>query len=172
MRALSRWPRRVFHLRRPHKRLENSIRGAVRAHAEGDEGVDFDTRCTLDGVVVASHDSDPGRWDQFRDRRGRIVHTPIERMTWRQVRQLKTRDGFRIRRIEQLLRVCARLGLVAVIEPKTREAGAPAVWAHIVAVAEDVGCHVVAYALRSHHGAETMRNARAAGVTRTRVIER
>lgn len=172
MRRLVRWPRRIFHLKRPWKRLENSIRGAVRAHESGFEGVDFDTRCTADGVVVASHDSDPGRWDEFRDRRGRIVRTPIEDMPWRKVRRLRTRDGFRIRRIETLLRICGRLGLVAVIEPKTRAAGTLQVWDHIVKAAEAVGCHLAAYALRSHHGEETMRNAHRAGVEWTRVINK
>jgi hypothetical protein len=93
-------------------------------------------------------------------------------MPWRKVRTLKTRDGFKIRRIEQLLRVCARLGLVAVIEPKTKAAGTRPVWDHIVAVAEDCGCELAAYALRSHHGVWTMRNAQAAGIQRTRVIGR
>lgn len=173
MRRLVRWPRRIFHLRRPRKKLENSIRGARRAHAEGFDGVDFDTRCTSDGVVVAAHDADPWRWDKFYDPRGKIPHgTPIEHLTWAEVSRLRTKDGFRIRRIETLLRICAKLGLVAVIEPKTREAGTLRVWDHIVKVADDLGCHIAAYALRTHHGAETMANAKRAGVTHARVINR
>lgn len=168
-----RWPRRIFHKLRPWKHVENSIRGAQRAHDEGFDGVDFDTRTTRDGVVVASHDRDPWRWDKFYDPRGLIPHrTPIELLTWRQVRRLRTKDGFRIHRIERLLRVCSRLDLVAVVEPKTRAAGTFAVWVHIVNVAHACGCKLAAYALRSHHGEETMRNARLAGVELTRVLDK
>lgn len=172
-RRLAAWPRRILHYRRPRKALENSIRGARRAYAEHFAGVDFDIRVTADGVVVASHDRDPWRWDKFYDPRHKIAHgTPIERLSWAQVSRLRTRDGLRIRRIETLLQVCGKLGLVAVIEPKTRTAGTVAVWDHIVRVADLVGCHVVAYALRSHHGAETMANARRAGVDQARVIDK
>lgn len=173
MRRLRHWPRRILHRLRPHKRFENSLRGVVYAHEHGYDGVDIDTRTTKDGVVVGAHDRDPWRWDKFYDPSGRIPHgTPIEALTWRQVRRLRTKDGFRIRRIETFLRVCGRLDVVAVIEPKTRAAGTLAVWQHIVAVATRRRCRVAAYGLRSHHGEETMRNARAAGVEQTRVIER
>lgn len=173
MRRRLAWPRRILHYKRPRKALENSVRGARRAHAEGFDGVDFDTRCTADGVLVAAHDRDPERWDKFYDPRHKIPHgTPIEHLTWAEVSRLRTRDGLRIRRIETLLRVCGRLGLVAVIEPKTRAAGTRAAWDHVVKVADAVGCHVVAYALRSHHGVETMTNAARAGVEQARVINR
>lgn len=168
-----RWPRRILHFGMGHKRQENSLRGVAYAEHHGFDGVDFDLHVTADGVVVGLHDEDPYRFDKFSDPRGIIPNgTPIHALTWDQAQHLVSPDGYRIRRIETLLRACAQAHETAVLEPKTLRAGSPAVWAHVVAYAAAVGCQVAAYALRSHHGVETMRNARRAGVRFTRIINR
>jgi hypothetical protein len=72
-------------------------------------------------------------------------------MTWTQVSRLvagRWPRRYRIRSIEAALYHCARLGLIAYLEPK----GDPRFaqdwpWQHIRAVADDVGCHVRVRAL-------------------------
>lgn len=164
----------VFHLKWPRwKHEENSIRGAVYADRHGYSKIDLDLQLTRDNVIVVTHWSRPMRRDRFHDPRRKIhPDTPVSHLTWAQVRRLRTRDGYRIRRVERMLRVCARLGIIALLEPKTVRLAASWVWPHITAVAEDTGADVEMYALRSHGGAQLVKAARAAGVQKARVINR
>jgi hypothetical protein len=112
------------------------------------------------------------RQDRFYDPRWRLdPNTPIDHLLWRQVKRLRTHDGYRIRRIEQMLPVIARLDMTAVLEPKSPKFAASWIWEHITQVARDCGARIEAYALRSHGGVETMRVAESYGV-KTRVIQR
>lgn len=152
----------VFHLKWPHyKHEENSIRGAIYAAEHGFSKIDLDLQLTKDNVIVVTHWARPMRRDRFYDRRARLdPDTPIDQLTWRQVKRLRTHDGYRIRRIERMLRVCARLGIIALLEPKTLRLARDWVWEHITQVADDVGAEIQAYALRSHGGDELVKVAR------------
>lgn len=146
---------RIFHLKWPRmKHEENSVRGAVYAHRHGFTAIDLDMQITKDRVIVCTHWARPMRKDRFYDPRKRIqARTPVSRLTWAQVRRLRTRDGYRIRRIEAMLKVCARLGIVAYLEPKgDRRFADDWPWEHIAQVADDVGAHVMVRALRDHGG--------------------
>lgn len=147
---------RIFHLKWPHfKHEENSVRGAVYAHRHGYNAIDLDLQITADGFVVVTHWARPMRRDRFYDPKHKIgPHRPVDKLDWWQVRRLRTHDGYRIRRVERMLRVCADLGIVALLEPK----GDPRFkklwpWEHIAAVADDVGCTVSVRALRENAGA-------------------
>lgn len=141
---------RIFHVAWPvMKHVENSLRGAIYAHKHGYHAIDLDLQMTSDGVIVVTHWARPMRKDRFYDPQHRInPDTPISHLTWRQVRRLRTHDGYRIQRVERMLRACGRLGVVALLEPK----GDPrfrqdAPWEHIAAVADDLGCTVSVRAL-------------------------
>lgn len=163
----------IFHLKFPRmKHEENSIRGARYADRHGYDKIDWDLQLTKDDVIVVTHWRRPMLQDKFFDPRRRIApNTPIGRLTWWQVKHLKTHDGYRIRRIEQMLPVIARLGMVAVLEPKSPKFAAGWIWEHITQVARDCGARIEAYALKSHGGVETMRAAASYGI-KTRVIQR
>lgn len=147
---------RIFHVAWPvMKHVENSVRGATYAHQHGYHAIDLDLQMTSDGVIVVTHWARPMRKDRFYDRRHRIdPDTPIHHMTWRQVRRLRTRDGYRIQRVERLLHACARLGIVALLEPKGNRAfrlNWP--WEYIATVADDLGCTVSVRVLHKNAGA-------------------
>lgn len=152
----------VFHLGWPHfKHEENSVRGAVYADQHGYSKIDLDLQLTKDLVIVVTHWTRPMRRDRFYDPRRRIdADTPIEQLTWRQVKRLRTHDGYRIRRVERMLRVCARLDIIALLEPKTVRLARDWVWQHISEVARHRGAQVECYALRSHGGEEIVAVAR------------
>jgi len=159
----------IFHLKFPHmKHEENSIRGAVYADEHGFTKIDLDLQMTKDRVIVVTHWRRPMRRDGFASIGRRLdPDTPIGQLTWAQVQMLRTHDGYRIRRVEKMLKVCARRGLIALLEPKTKRFAADWVWEHITSVAEDVGAHIEARALRSHGGEETMDAARRHNVKAT-----
>jgi hypothetical protein len=168
-----RWVNRhgIGHVKHPiPKHVENSDRGDLRAKRQGKRSNDLDLQMTMadpecpyvghpehvDGVchghVVNTHWLRALLRDGFRDPLGRIPrHKRVDRLTLRQV--LRLRAGrwprrYRIRTIERALRHCARVGIVAVLEPK----GDPRfrqdwVWEYIFAVAEDVGCTIAIRAL-------------------------
>lgn len=163
----------IFHLKWPRmKHEENSIRGARYADRHGYDKIDWDLQLTKDDVIVVTHWRRPMMQDGFFDTRHRLARgTPIGQMTWRQVQGLKTFDGYRIRRIEQMLPVIARLDMVAVLEPKSPKFAAGWIWEHITETAQRCGARIEAYALKSHGGVETMRAAASYGV-KTRVIDR
>jgi glycerophosphoryl diester phosphodiesterase len=147
---------RIFHVEWPRwKHEENSVRGARYASRHGYDAIDLDLQTTADGFIVVTHWARPIRRDRFRDPRHKIgPNRPVSKLDWWQVRRLHTPDGYRIRTVEHMLRICARLGLVALLEPK----GDPRfkrveTWRHIAQVADDVGCTVSVRALPENAGA-------------------
>lgn len=153
----------VFHLKRPRKKHEeNSIRGVHEAKRRGDDEIDIDLLMDLLGFIYGCHWPFPMLRDGFHDlifpRRKRMpARTNIKRMTPEQVGRLVafTRGRvYRIRRIERLLRECARVGIGAVLEPK----GDPrfnqdAPWQHLAKVCDDLGVHARVYALSENSAA-------------------
>jgi hypothetical protein len=158
---------RIYHLLRPFKHVENSKRGARRAKRQGFPAIDWDLQITKDGVVVVCHDNQPMLHGFFDPLHRLPRDAKISELTWAQVSRLLARSGglfYRIRRIETMLSFAARLGLVALLEPKNnRRFGLDWVWQHVAAVADDVGCTVSVRALRELHGAEHVAAARRAG---------
>lgn len=158
---------RIFHLLRPFKHVENSIRGVKRAKRLGYPAVDIDLQITKDGVIVACHDNQPMLHGFFDPLHRLPRDAKISDLTWAQVSRLRARTGlllYRIRRIEDVLRACARYGRIAVVEPKAnREFGEYWPWQHIAAVADDLGVTVSVRALRELGGVRHIAAARAVG---------
>lgn len=147
---------RIFHLQFPRmKHEENSVRGAVYASRHGYNAIDLDLQMTADGFIIVTHWARPMRKDRFYDPRHRIgPDRPVHKLDWWQVRRLRTRDGYRIQTVDRMLRVCARLGIVAYLEPKgDPRFGRDETWQHIAQVADDVGAHVKVRALRANRAA-------------------
>lgn len=145
----------IFHLAWPHwKHEENSLRGIRFAATHGYGWIDLDLQITKDGVIVVTHWARPQRRDAFHDPRRKIgPDVPVSHLTWKQVRRLRTTDGYRIVRVERALRACARYGVGAYVEPKADkrfELDAP--WAHMKAVAEDLGADLRARSIRDLGG--------------------
>jgi glycerophosphoryl diester phosphodiesterase len=162
--------RRIFHLKFPRmKHEENSIRGIRNAARLGYGWIDLDLQMTSDGVIVVTHWARPMKRDRFKDPR-RLINPgeTVRHLTWREVRRLRTNDGYRIPRIEAALRACARHGIGAYLEPKgDRRFHRALPWQHIAQVAEDCGAHVRVYALPQNR--EALAPARAVGFE-TKVI--
>lgn len=162
----------IFHLlaRDYPKHVENSDRGDRMAKRRGKRGTDLDILVTAadphcpytrhpehvdrvcHGHVVNTHWPRLMLRDGFRDPEHEIPRTtPVHRMTLPQILRLVAGRWprlYRVRTIERALRHCARLGIVAVLEPK----GDPRfdqlwVWEYIAKTAEIVGCEVSARAL-------------------------
>lgn len=110
----------MFHVRRgePYHRA-NSRRGVLRASRLGYRWIDLDCRSTADGVLVVCHWPRPMVWDRFSDPLGRVSrHTPVERMTWDQVRRLRAPGHYRISRAENLIKFALDHGLRVELELK------------------------------------------------------
>lgn len=154
------------------KHVENSDRGDRRARRQGKDGNDLDLQITKDNRIVNTHWARPMIKDGFRDPRSLIPpHKMVRELTWVQVSRLvagRWPRRYRIRSIERALYHCARLRIVAVLEPK----GDPRfredwVWQHIAAVAEDVGCTASVRALPEN--AAALEPARRAGFEAWRI---
>jgi glycerophosphoryl diester phosphodiesterase len=129
---------RIFHVKFPFwKHVENSIRGIRRAARRGYDAIDLDILITKDGVIVVCHWMKPLERDNFKDASHRIqIHALVRELTWAQIETLSTPDGYRILRIEEALKECARDKIIPYLEPKNDvrfEQDWP--WQHIVAVA-------------------------------------
>lgn len=167
-------PLRIFHVQAPTpKHVENSDRGDRLAKRRGYNANDLDMQITSDNRIVNTHWSRPMVMDGFRDPYGLIQrHKMVRDLPWAKVSRLvagRFPRRYRIRSIEQALTHCARLGLIAYLEPK----GDPRFaqdwpWAHIRAVADDVGCHVMVRALPQN--AAALGPARRVGGFPTKVI--
>lgn len=156
----------IFHTRKGEKyHRGNSIRGIRRARRRGYPAIDLDILITLDGVVIGCHWPRPLWRDGFRDPKRKVSKTAdVKHLRWAVVHRLVAGyvTRYRIQRIETLLGECARLGIIAVLEPK----GDPrfdrrATWDHIAAIAEDKGAEVMVRALPQN--ASALPAARAAG---------
>lgn len=162
--------RGILHYKSPRmKHEENSIRGIRRAHALGLDGIDIDVLLDADGNPYGNHWPRPMERDGFKDTalrnrmpKDKLFHT----MTPRQVRRLLavTRGRFyRIRRLEVLLAECARLGVVAVLEPKgDKRLARDSFWQYIAKVADRLGATVSVRALPEN--AAALAPARRAGL--------
>ena len=162
----------IFHLKARDypKHVENSDRGDRMAKRRGKRGTDLDILITVadphcpyrghpehvDGVchghVVNTHWPRLMLRDGFRDPKGLISRTtPVKRMTLPEILRLvagRWPRRYHVRTLERALRHCAKLGRVAVLEPK----GDPRfdqlrVWEYIAKTAEAAGCEVSARAL-------------------------
>jgi predicted amidohydrolase YtcJ len=164
-----RWVNRhgIGHVKAPiPKHVENSDRGDKRAKRRGKHGNDLDMQITKDNRIVNTHWARPMVHDGFRDRAGKMPRgRMVRQMTWTEVRRLvagRWPRRYRIRSIERALRHCARLGIVAVLEPKgDKRFREDWPWQHIAAVAEDVGATVSVRALPQN--AAALEPARRAG---------
>lgn len=168
LRTLARWRvGRIYHRLRPYKHVENSKRGARLAKAMGYPSIDWDLQITADGVIVVCHDNQPLLHGFFDPLHRLQREAKISEHTWAQVSRLRARTGvrlYRIQRIEVMLAYAARLGLNAILEPKSNRRFSLAwPWEHIAAVAEDVGAVVSVRALRALGGIAHTAAARAAG---------
>lgn len=165
---------RIFHVAYPvMKHVENSDRGDRTAKRLGYQANDLDLLITEDNKIVNTHWDRPMLKDRFRDPYGQLqASTPVRRMTWAEVARLRAGRWprrYRIRSIEHALAHCAHLGLIAYLEPKDDPRFAQDwPWAHIRAVADDVGCQVLVRALPQN--AAALEPARRVGQFKTKVI--
>lgn len=147
---------RIRHVKWPTpKHIENSLRGIAYAARHRYDAIDLDMQITADNRIVGTHWARPMMRDGFHDPEHKIRrYTPVKRLTFAQVRRLVAPGRYRIHPIEKLLRRCARLGVVALLEPKGdprfREAWP---WEHIAAVADDCGVTVSVRALHENRAA-------------------
>ena len=144
---------RIFHVAHPTpKHVENSDRGDRTAKRHGYDANDLDMLITEDDRIVNTHWDRPMVKDGFRDTHGTMWReTRVRAMTWAEVSRLvagRWPRRYRIRSIEHALKHCARLRLIAYLEPKDDPRfAADWPWQHIRAVADDVGCEVRVRAL-------------------------
>lgn len=135
----------------------NSIRGIRRAARRGFDKIDLDLLITRDRVIVGCHWPRPLLKDGFRDPMRQVGEFAlVHRLPWAVVARLVAGYvvRYRISRVERLLRECANVGIIALLEPK----GDPRFrndwpWDHIAKVADQVGCHVQVRALPQNAGA-------------------
>ena len=111
---------KIFHV--PHGtpyHVENSLRGIVLAKRGGYEGIDLDVNGSRDNIIFATHWGRPMLRDGFHDPLGQLPRTTdVHDMTAEQVRRLRTRDGYQIRRVSTLIEGARRLGLSIEVEAK------------------------------------------------------
>lgn len=121
--------------------FENSPEGIRYAKSHGYKRIDIDIQTTKDGVVVASHSTNPfmtkgnGTWGGFYDPAGKIKHGLIQDLTWAQVSQLRHKvGGYKIHKIEDIIATIKETGLSVIFEfktPKTLIKKIPAITAMI-----------------------------------------
>ena len=156
----------IFHPRKGEKyHRVNSIRGIRRAKRLDYPAIDIDVLITLCGVIIGCHWPRPLLHDGFRDPKRKVgKYADVAKLPWEVVARLVAGWAIRyhIQRIERLLAECARLGIIAVLEPK----GDPrfdhqATWDYVAKVADDLGATVKVRALEQN--ASALPAARAAG---------
>ena len=158
----------IFHLKWPRrKHEENSPRGIREAARKGYARIDLDLSITKDGVVVGCHWPRPMIRDGFRDPKKQLKRTrTVASMTWAEVSRLRTKDGYRIWRVEDLIAVCAEEGVEPLFEPKDDarfEDVAP--WHPIKKACDAHGLHPTGYSLRSNgRGKKRVAAMNAAGI--------
>lgn len=97
----------------------NSLRGPIAAKRRGYVGIDLDVNGSKDDIIFATHWGRPMLHDGFRDPLGLLPRTTdVHDMTADEVRRLRTRDGFQIRRVSTLIKGARRLGLSVEVEAK------------------------------------------------------
>lgn len=151
------WPsiKRIFHIRKGQKyHLENSIRGVRTAKRTGHDSIDIDLQMTADGVIVATHWGQPILKDGFTDPAGKLPkRARVRNRTWAEISRLRAPGGYRILRLDAILREAARLGIKVVLEPKNdARFEQVAAWEHVAAMADDLGCHIAGYSIKNLGG--------------------
>lgn len=179
----------VYHIRKGEwYHRENSLRGVRAARRAGKRGIDIDLQmskpCRVGdprgcgdpdciGHPFGTHWGDPLRRDGFRDPLGKIPKTAKIRDLYRwEIRRLIAVDRgrvYRIQPLENLIRECAKQGIVAVLEPKgDRRFELAAVWQRIAKYADSVGAHLAGYSIRNlggpNAGVRRVAAMRAAGI--------
>lgn len=111
---------RIYHVKKGQRyHLGNSIRGILKAARLLYDAIDLDLNITKDGVIVVTHWNRALAKDGFVDPAKRIAHDAlISELTWAQVQQLRAPGGYRIQRLETMLRVCKANKIIAYLEPK------------------------------------------------------
>lgn len=144
--------RRIYHV--PHGapyRWGNSIRGARSAKRLGCDAIDWDLQMTKDGVIVVTHWGQPLKLDGFYDPQGRIPRDArVRDLTWRQVKRLRSADGYRIRRLSRMLVVARLVGIEACVEPKAdKRFERDATWEQVRVMQRRTGARVSVRAIRN-----------------------
>jgi hypothetical protein len=99
--------------------VENSLRGVVLAEKRGYVGIDLDVNADADDTIWATHWGRPLLRDGFRDPLRRLSRfAQVHKMTSEEVARLRTRDGYRIRRVSRLIKAARERGLVVEVEAK------------------------------------------------------
>jgi hypothetical protein len=160
----------IYHVRHPIKKhVENSIRGIRRAARRLFVWIDLDLLITkadpecplvgdeehVNGVclghIVGTHWDRPMLRDGFFDPEGLLSpRTTVRQMTLEEALRLKTKDGYRIKRVRVLLRECALRGIGAYVEAKDDkrfELDWP--WRYLKAAAKQRGCRLRARTIRN-----------------------
>lgn len=147
--------------------LENSIRGIRKAARLGYGAIDLDLNMTKDGVIVCTHWNRALLKDGFVDPLKRIqVNALISELTWAQVKRLRAPEGYRIQRLETMLRECKKNRIIAYLEPKgDKRFELDITWVYIKAAAKRAKCKIRVRSIRHLGG-------RNAGVRRVRAARR
>lgn len=175
-----RWVNRhgIGHVKAPiPKHVENSDSGDRRAKRQGKASNDLDltiSEADPHCPLVGDPEHGPGdvcrghvlnnHWlllrlrDHFIDPLHRIgLRARVNRLSWPQIHRLYAVTGgrrYRVRRIRRALAHCARIGEVAVVEPKGDHRFLEDwPWEYMFAVAEDIGCTIAIRALPQNAGA-------------------
>ena len=117
--------------------LTNRPAGVRKAKREGCTRVDLDVMHTRDRVPVVNHSLDAMGKEGFRARG--VPRRPIDRLTWPQVKRLRT-GPHRIHHLRWVLAECARTGVIAALDLKGR-------WDadlidQVTRIANETGAHV------------------------------
>lgn len=148
-------------------RVGNSPTGINRAVAGKFKQIDIDLQMTKDRVVVATHWHAPMKFDGFYDPEGKLSSgRTVDSMTWKQVSRLRSRDGYRIQRIEDIIALMAKKNLDGSFEVKqdTRFANVQVMKALKAATDKHrVNVHIKQIPSISRKHAETLAAARKAG---------
>ena len=120
MRRIARTFGKIFHVAHgtPYH-VENSLRGVVLAKSRGYVGVDLDVNASADDIIWATHWGRPMLRDGFHDPLRRLPRTKdMHLMTSEEVARLRTRDGYRIRKVSTLIKAARAHGLTVEVEAK------------------------------------------------------
>lgn len=107
--ARSKWGLSLYH-------IGNSIRGIRTADAHGYSQIDNDFMMTKDGVIVCNHSF--GAMEKEKFSAPGVPNRGIDRLTWAQVKQLRTPDGYPIQRIETMFKHYAKHNIWVAFELK------------------------------------------------------
>lgn len=106
--------------------FENSPEGIKYASEHGYTRIDIDIQTTKDGVIVATHSTNPfmtkgkGTWGGFYDPAGNVKKGLIQDLTFAQVSVLRHKvGGYKIHRLEDILAAAKKYNMYLSLEFKT-----------------------------------------------------